>query len=127
MKEKKKETLTEIFERVGKELALQRPYLNEHIFYGLTNLNTGFDALSIKYFSKEDFRIVLERVEKLGLGILGIEPWIDGEFYDVRTASDLGCEPTDPKWYWKVFEDFAARGVELQYAASYCVPAELLN
>jgi hypothetical protein len=126
MEEKKKETLDEILERVGRELELQRPYLDEHIFYGLTDLNTGFDALTIKYFSKEEFRTVLERVEKAGVGIHGIEPWREGEYYDVWTCSDLYSESTDPAWYWLAFEDFASRGVELQYSASYYVPAKLI-
>ena len=38
-------------------------YLDAFIFKELSNLNTGFDAKAIKYFSKEDFKIVLNRVE----------------------------------------------------------------
>jgi len=36
-------------------------YCDKHLFYGLTNLNDGFDIISIKYFSEKDFEVVLER------------------------------------------------------------------
>ena len=58
-------------------------YLEEFIFKGLTNLNDGFDAESIKYFSQQDFETILNRIEEYGLGIYGIEPWKNGKFYDV--------------------------------------------
>ena len=35
-------------------------YCDKHLFYGLTNLNDGFDITSIKYFSEKDFEVVLE-------------------------------------------------------------------
>ncbi len=99
-------------------------YLDKHVYYGLTNLNDGFDATSIRYFSEADFKIVLDRVKEQGLGITGIEPWKGGEFYDVRTS---GNDPTDSDWYMKAFEDFKKDGENLQYAASYYVPEKLLN
>ena len=102
-------------------------FLDRNIFCGLRNLNTGFDVPSIKYFSEEDFRIVLKRVEATGIGIHGIEPWRDGEFYDVWTAEDFRGECTDPEWYRFAFEEFVSRGIRLQYAASYYIPDNLLN
>jgi hypothetical protein len=47
-------------------------YCDKHVFYGLKNLNDGFDNQTIRYFSEKDFEIVLERVKSLGLGIYGI-------------------------------------------------------
>lgn len=110
-----------------RETMTKAAWLDSHIFYGLTDLNTGFDVKTIKYFSREDFEIVLDRCERNGIGIYGIEPWREGEFYDVWTTGDFNCEPTDPVWYRMAFEDFASCGVELQYAASYYVPARLMN
>jgi hypothetical protein len=110
-----------------KELELQSKYLDKYVFYGLRNLNDGFDAESVKYFSEDDFQIVLQRVKKLEIGILGIEPWKNGEFYDVVTYEALSNNPVDPTWYLKVFEDFKATGDTLQYAASYYVPEDLLK
>ncbi len=59
-------------------------YLDKYIFAGLTNLNDGFDAGSIKYFSQNDFEIVIDRVEANGLGIYGIESWKSGEYFGVE-------------------------------------------
>lgn len=44
-------------------------FLENYIFKGLTNLNDGFDVPTIYYFSKDDFDIVLKRVEKREVGI----------------------------------------------------------
>ena len=101
-------------------------FLDKYIFSGLRNMNDGFDAPSIKYFSAADFEIVLHRVQKLGLGIHGIEPWKDGEFYRVLTYEDFTGDPTDCNWYWKAFQALKDDGQELQYAASYHVPDEVL-
>ena len=102
-------------------------YLDKHVFYGLTNLNDGFDAMSIKYFSETDFKIVLERVKEFGIGITGIEPWKDGEFYDVMIYEMVTNNPADPEWYLKAFEDFKKDDKNLQYAASYSVSDKQLK
>ena len=106
---------------------LRVEYLDEHIFFGLTDLNTGFDVDTIRYFSREDFEKVLDRCEAAGIGIYGIEPWRNGNYYDVWTCEEFDCEPDEPEWYRTAFGDFATRGVELQYSATYHVPAGLLN
>ena len=113
------------FDKPRKDMEQQVEYLDKHIFCGLTDLNNGFDVYINRYFSEAEFRIVLDRVEKAGLGIFGIEPWIDGEFYDVWTCEDFNDDPTNPLWYRLAFEEFVSRGLELQYLATYFVPAEL--
>jgi hypothetical protein len=102
----------------------KQTYLKEHVFHGLTNLNTGFDVPSIYYFSEVDFHFVLERVQALGLGIPGIEPWLAGEFFDVACNNE---DCFDPKWYWACFEKFKSLNLPLQYAASFDVPEEKLQ
>lgn len=97
------------------------------VFEGLTNLNDGFDSGKIKYFSEPEFRIVLQRVEQLKIGILGIEPWQDGEYFGVSTYEDHFSQPNNPEWYWKAFENFVEMKENLQYAASYKVSKELLK
>ncbi|MBC6988630.1 MULTISPECIES: hypothetical protein [Hymenobacter] len=108
--------------RLKKEL-----YLDKFVFTGLTNLNTGFDVPSIKYFSALDFEIVLKRVRQLGLGIYGIEPWKNGEYYWAVTYEEVTNDPTDPSWYIKAFEDFKKDEEELQYAATYYIPDGILT
>ena len=102
-------------------------YLKTNVFLGLKNLNDGFDSESIYYFSEPDFQIVLDRVEENGIGITGIEPWKNGEFYDVMVFEDFNTTPNDSKWYRKAFKEFQKRGEELQYAASYDLPEKLLE
>lgn len=97
-------------------------YLNINIFYNLKNRNDGFDAESIYYFSQSDFEIIINRIEKLGVGILGIEPWLNGEFYDIKVFEDYGGVSTDSKWYRKAFEEFKKENENLLYAASYDIP-----
>jgi len=102
-------------------------YLKTNVFNGLENLNNGFDVETIYYFSESDFEIVLDRVEKNGIAIFGIEPWIGGEFYAVLAHEDFNADATDPKWYRKAFAEFKESGKELMYAASYEVPKKLLS
>ena len=100
----------------------KRRFLEDKIFHGLRNLNDGFDTLSISYFSEEDFAVVLDRAAQFNLGIYGIEPWLNGKFYDVLTYKDFEKEPTDESWYRLAFEQFKSLNQELQYAASYYIP-----
>ncbi|MEO8532821.1 MAG: hypothetical protein ABI441_03690 [Flavobacterium sp.] len=99
--------------------------LNEKVFHGLKNLNDGFDSESIKYFSESEFEIVLDRIENLKIGITGIEPWLNGEFFDVMVAEDFNLLATDSKWYRKAFLEFKERNNELLYAASYDIPENM--
>ena len=102
-------------------------FLDKYIFGGLKNLNDGFDAKAIKYFSGKDFEVVLVRVEEYGLGITGIEPWLNGDFYSVAIYESYETASTDPKWYKTAFQGFAKSGKDLQYSATYYVPEDLLK
>ena len=97
-------------------------FLRSKIFFELKNLNDGFDSESIYYFSESDFDIVLNRVEKNGIGIYGIEPWLNGDFYAVKVHEQLNAEPNNPSWYREAFSEFKKSGKNLQYSASYQVP-----
>lgn len=131
----KKKTDLKTFEELGVDLAnhseedkiKELHYLKTHVFNGLKNLNDGFDSESIYYFPESDFEIVLDRVEKKGIGIYGIEPWIDGDFYGVLVVEDFNTLATDPKWYRKAFTEFKKSGKKLMYSASYEIPKKLLS
>ena len=101
-------------------------FLKSKIFYGLKNLNDGFDSESINYFSESDFEIVLKRVEINGIGIYGIEPCLNGEFYGVRVHEQIDAKPNDPNWYREAFSEFKKSGKKLQYSATYEIPNELI-
>ena len=102
-------------------------YLKTNVFKEHENLNNGFDSESIYYFSESDFEIVLDRVEKNGIAIFGIEPWLNGDFYDVLSFEDYKTAANDPKWYRKAFAEFKSREKNLMYSASYQVPKKLLT
>jgi len=102
------------------EKLTEERYLDQHVFYGLKNLNTGFDAPAIKYFNAADFHTVLKRCEKLGVVIMGIEPFKDGFYFDAAFPEEF--DHAGIKWYYIAFEKFESLDMELQYAASYCVP-----
>jgi hypothetical protein len=104
----------------------KREFLEQYIFAGLQNLNDGFDSEVIWYFSEAEFATVLDRVEKFGLGIMGIEPWLDGEYYSVLVAEDFKAHPEDARWYRKAFQQFRKKGKPLQYAASYAIPEDYM-
>jgi hypothetical protein len=102
-------------------------FLSKYVFAGLFNLNDGFDTKNIKYFSYKDFMIVIDRCEELNICISGIEPWLNGEFHEVKSNDDFGLKMCDPKWYRLAMLELEKEGHSLQYAASYNVPKELLN
>ncbi len=108
-----------------KERIKEFEYLKSNVFNGLENLNNGFDSATIFYFTESDFEIVLDRVEKNGIAIYGIEPWLNGDFYDVLTFEDYYTDANDPKWYRKAFSEFKNRRENLLYSASYQVPKKL--
>jgi len=132
---KKKITEPKTFEEAELELAKyseadrikELDYLKVNVYNGLENINDGFDSESIYYFTESDFEIVLDRVEKLGIGIMGIEPWLNGDFYGVMVVEDFNTISTDSKWYRKAFEEFKKSGKKLQYAASYELPKKILK
>ena len=110
------------------EFEIKYKFLEKHVYHGLKNLNTGWDAPSILYFSEDDFRIVLNRVKRLGLGIKGIEPWdMDNHYFDTKVFEEYTTVSTDADWYNKAFIEFIKTGEKLQYSASYYVPEELLK
>jgi len=106
----------------------EKDYLARYVFAGLTDINTGFDVWPIRYFTEEEFRIVLSRIKEHRLGLFGIEPFKDGEWYNCRTFEEYGDNPTDPNWYMTVFDMFREKGGQnLQWSARYYVPDALLQ
>ena len=102
-------------------------YLKTNIFYGLKNLNNGFDVESIYYFSEVDFEIVLNRIQEKGIIVHGIEPWLNGEFYDVLTYEDFNTTAEETKWRKKALEQFKKGNKNLMYSATYEIPDKLLS
>jgi len=108
-------------------IQIDKEFLDNYIFRGLQNLNDGFDSSGIKYFSEDDFGEVLKRIKQYGLGVLGIEPWKNGAFYQVKVYEDFTEDATDSNWYMQAFQKFKEEKEGLLYAASYCIPGTLLK
>lgn len=104
----------------------QVEFLEKNVFKGLEKLNDGFETENVPFFSESDFATILERAEYFGIAIYGIEPWLDGELYDVITHENLKKKATDPQWYKKAFQTFKSRQPGLSYSATYKVSAKLL-
>ena len=111
--------------------SIKHLFLQQKLFLGLNDLNSGFDAPSIQYFNEKDFEIILERVEAMDLGIYGIEPWSEGEYFHCLTYESTLFMCTSPKWYRKAFEQLKYMGLSrnktLQWSASYYVPETALE
>lgn len=107
----------------------ERTYRFVHcrLFDGLQNLNNGFDVPRIAYFSAADFAVILDRAEALGIGILGIEPWPDGEFGGCKTYEPYTDDPADASWYRLAFSEFLSEGITTHFSATYRVPESRLD
>jgi len=104
-----------------------KEYLRANIFYGLEALKKYPDIHSSVYFSEAEFEIVLDRVEKNGIAIYGIEPMDNGEYCGCEVFELYRTNACNPKWYRMAFEKFKRAGYEnLLYYASYGVPRKLL-
>lgn len=112
---------------VVKQTMEKTEFLKKNIFQNLKNLNDASEPDSILYFSESDFEIVLERIEKLGIGIYKIEPRLEGDVLEVKINEDYRKKATDSRWYKKAFSQFKKQQANLQYSASYKVSDKLLN
>ncbi len=104
----------------------QAEFLEQHVFTDLKNINDDFDSKNLHFFSEADFAKVLQQAEHYGIGIYGIEPWLDGKVFDVSSHGDHNKKATDARWYKKAFNTFKHRQEGLLYSASYKVSPKLL-
>jgi len=102
---------------------LKDNYLKKNVFQGLKAHIEEIFFPDIPYFEEDEFEIVLQRIKALGLSIYGIEPWLNGEFYDVE---GYWGEADDSNWYFACFEKFKKLKLPLRYSASYHVPESKL-
>jgi len=100
-------------------------FLKEKVYYGLTNLNDGFDSPQIWYFNKADFEILLDRVEKLKMGICGIECWPDKRFGTIKVHELYDMSLFDPKWYRRAFQELLDEGFESYFSVSFLFSDDL--
>ena len=103
-------------------------FTRKELFVDLTDLNTGFDASSIKHFSEKHFVTIMNRCIKHKVNIYGIESFTkNGEFIDCIVEELFEEDDDDTPWYLKAFEDFKNKmtnfaeenNIQIIYTASY--------
>lgn len=102
----------------------EEQFLEEYIFAGLTNRNTGFDAATIKHFSEEDFETIMNRIENYNLTILGIECWTKQR---IRTVKFIEDYKDHSLWHRTAFVEMRSKHRGCIFSGTYEVPAELLK
>jgi hypothetical protein len=71
-------------------------FIEEVVYAGLENINTGFDAVGVFHFSPTDFGKVIDRCELLQVHPNGIEVFTtDGGFIECVFAMDDGSSVDD--------------------------------
>jgi len=105
-------------------------FTRENLYNSLTDLNTGFDAPSIKYFSETDFITIMTRCKDNQVDIYGIESFTkNGEFIDcIVKEMYIDDENNDNNlWYLEAFQDLKNKmnliainnNIQIIYTASY--------
>ena len=125
------DTIDELFhqcnEEIKQDFRLRRwKWIKENIEHGLENSEIGITINSRSYFSQNDFETVLERCEKYGAGIWGIETWPNNEFFGCRVREEVEYA-TDPLWYWKAYRYFVDLGVHRNFTCSFHITEEILK
>ncbi len=122
MTELKKYNLPEYFKELHKQ---ELTFLKENVFYGLSTMNKN-DKKQFS-FSKADFKIVLERVEKLNIGIDYIDIYKGEKLVLSEFPEDYNLKSDNPKWYKSVFEKITSDQTELKFNATYELPDNIIN
>ena len=88
------------------EEARKDKLLRELIFAGLQDRNFGFDAAPIAYFSPADFAVVIDRCDRFGVSIHGIEVFTLR--HHMCTVEICPEEATDLEWARQVLQPYLA-------------------
>ncbi len=101
-------------------------YMDQVIFVGLKNLNTGFDAPGIHHFSPADFGEVITRCEPLHIIPNGIEVFTTGGgFIEVVFAMDDGSPEENSEWARRLVKKYIEEpGITM--SATFHVPDSAL-
>jgi hypothetical protein len=102
-------------------------FLMKNVIYGCKINQTKIDWEGNRYYSENDFELILQRTKKLDIGIHGIECFLYGNLYDVKVEEEFRKEPTDPTWYESVFNEFQNIRGDFEYSATFYVPDRYLD
>jgi hypothetical protein len=96
MRSKLIDVLSYEYVRDPREWEREKKLLRELLFAGLRDRNTGFDAAAIAHFSPADFSVVIDRCERLGIAMHGIE--VFNSNHNLRHVEICPEGATDLKW-----------------------------
>ena len=101
-------------------------FLEEVVYAGLENINTGFDAAGIFHFSPADFGEVIDRCEHLHVHPNGIEVFTtDGGFIDCVFAMDDGSPDESFDWARRLAQKYL-EVPDITMSATFNVPDSAL-
>ncbi len=87
------------------------------VFFGLSDLRPFFDVQEIKYFSREDFIVVVQRCSSVGIFLNAHEVFTPkGDLVDVQIATELSND-----WCLALLEQYGSP-LGLLFTASYHPP-----
>jgi hypothetical protein len=103
-------------------LEKQTTFLRKRIFYGLPDLNTGFDSPLISHFDSNSFSQVIDRCELIRVRIVGVEVFSRRtELLDVEVSPEKGYE-----WVRRLVRSYLDQA-HVSFSATYDVPIDVLN
>lgn len=91
-------------------------YLDKNVYKGLNCLGPGAGSPANKFFSEPDFRVMLERIDTLGIGVLGMHTHLEG-IYGMELFEWRNHEMTNREWIPFAFNRLRERGKGLHYMA----------
>jgi len=102
-------------------------FMEEVVYAGLENINSGFDAVGIFHFSPADFGKVIDRCEHLHVHPNGIEVFTtDGGCIEVVFAMDDGSPEDGFDWARRLVQRYKDTP-EISMSATFNVPDSLLD
>jgi len=104
------------------DLLEKTAFMQKSVFYGLPDLNTGYDSPLISHFDANAFSQVIERCELLGVRIIGVEVFSNRiELLDVEISPEDGYE-----WVRRLVHLYR-NNADVSFSATYDVPNDALN
>ena len=89
-------------------------FLLEHVFVNITDRNTGFDSPLISHFSPKDFAIVIDRCERMGVEIYGIEVFVN----DIGFITCVIAPGDGYGWARHLVDEYRGR-LDIAFSATY--------
>jgi hypothetical protein len=106
-------------------------FMEEGVYIGLEDLNSGFDSEGIYHFSVNDFANVIDRCEYMGVGLNGIEsfdisPWqTEGHVYALDCVFPAK-DQNQYEWTRKYLKQFEGQA-DISFSATFNIPEEVLK